>query len=68
MWNRLRFVPPAVNPADDPRSVNQGYLDPAPDGIDAEYAWGFPGGAGAGQALVDLEVGWNFNHEDLFRS
>lgn len=57
--------PPVVNPVDDPRSVNQGYLDPSPDGIDAEYAWGFPGGAGAGQALVDLEWGWTFNHEDL---
>jgi serine protease len=57
--------PPVVNPADDPRSGNQGYLDPAPDGIDAEYAWGFPGGDGAGQALVDLEWGWTFNHEDL---
>ena len=43
--------PPAVNPADDPRSPNQGYLDPAPDGIDAEYAWGFSGGDGAGQSL-----------------
>jgi hypothetical protein len=57
--------PPAVNPADDPRSPNQGYLDPAPDGIDAEYAWSFAGGDGAGQSLVDLEWGWTFNHEDL---
>lgn len=58
-------VPPAVNAADDPRSANQGYLDPAPDGIDAEYAWGFAGGDGLGQTLVDLEWGWTFNHEDL---
>lgn len=58
-------APPVVNPADDPRSVNQGYLDAAPDGIDAEYAWGFPGGDGTGQALVDLEWGWTLNHEDL---
>ena len=57
--------PPFVNAADDPRSGNQGYLDPAPDGIDAEYAWNFPGGDGAGQALVDMEWGWTFNHEDL---
>ncbi|SFN41916.1 Serine protease, subtilisin family [Nitrosospira briensis] len=57
--------PPFVNAADDPRSTNQGYLDPAPDGIDAEYAWNFPGGDGAGQALVDMEWGWTFNHEDL---
>jgi serine protease len=57
--------PPFVNAADDPRSGNQGYLDPAPDGIDAEYAWNFPGGDGAGQALVDMEWGWTLNHEDL---
>ncbi|SCY31625.1 Subtilase family protein [Nitrosospira sp. Nl5] len=57
--------PPLVNAADDPRSGNQGYLDPAPDGINAEYAWDFPGGDGAGQALVDMEWGWTFNHEDL---
>lgn len=58
-------VEPPVNAADDPRSGNQGYLDPSPDGIDAEYAWGFSGGDGAGQALVDLEWGWTLNHEDL---
>ncbi len=57
--------PPLVDPTDDPRSVFQGYLDPAPDGVDAEYAWGVTGGDGAGQALVDLEWGWNLNHEDL---
>lgn len=57
--------PPFVNPADDPRFVNQGYLDPAPDGIDAEYAWGFGGGDGMGQGFVDMEQGWTLNHEDL---
>lgn len=56
---------PVVNAADDPRWPNQGYLDMAPDGIDAEYAWGFAGGDGAGQGLIDLERGWTFNHEDL---
>src|SRR4029453_8232234 len=58
-------VDPVVNAGDDPRSSNQGYLDPSPDGIDAEYAWGFPGGDGAGQRVIDLERGWTFNHEDL---
>ncbi|HYP05178.1 MAG TPA: S8 family peptidase [Bryobacteraceae bacterium] len=56
---------PLVNPGDDPRSPNQGYLDPAPTGIDAEYAWGFPGGDGAGQQVIDLERGWTLDHEDL---
>jgi hypothetical protein len=56
---------PVVTAADDPRSPNQGYLDPSPDGIDAEYAWGFAGGGGAGQQLIDLERGWTLDHEDL---
>lgn len=66
--NVAMYVPapdPAVSPADDPRSVNQGYLDAAPQGIDARYAWGFTGGDGAGLSLVDMERGWTFNHEDL---
>lgn len=57
--------PPVVNAADDPRSANQGYLGAAPNGIDARYAWGFAGGDGAGVGFVDMEQGWNLNHEDL---
>ncbi|GAB1316934.1 Peptidase S8/S53 domain-containing protein [Madurella fahalii] len=57
--------PPTVNPSDDPRSGNQGYLDAAPQGINARYAWEFPGGDGAGVTIVDMEQGWNLNHEDL---
>jgi hypothetical protein len=62
---------PQVNPNNDPRFGNQGYLDPAPDGIDAEFAWpraggvGFPGGDGAGLNVIDMERGWTLNHEDL---
>ena len=54
-----------VNPADDPRNVNQGYEDAAANGIDVRYAWGFVGGDGAGIGFVDMERGWNLNHEDL---
>jgi hypothetical protein len=57
--------PPLVTPGDDPLSANQGYLDAAPVGINARYAWTQPGGDGAGQALVDLERGWTLAHEDL---
>ncbi|KAJ9660786.1 hypothetical protein H2198_002325 [Neophaeococcomyces mojaviensis] len=57
--------PPAVNAADDPRSSNQGYLDPAPAGVDARYAWTLPGGDGTSVGFVDMEQGWNLNHEDL---
>lgn len=56
---------PTVNANDDPRSLYQGYLDLAPDGIDAEFAWSFTGGDGAGQDVIDLEQGWTLDHEDL---
>jgi serine protease len=56
---------PLVNAGDDPRATNQDYLDPAPTGIDARYAWTVPGGDGAGQRIVDMERGWTFDHEDL---
>ena len=61
----MRPLPPPVNPSDDPRYPNEGYLGAAPNGIDATYAWGFPGGDGFGIGFVDLEQGWNLNHEDL---
>ncbi|PRZ12242.1 subtilisin family serine protease [Laceyella sediminis] len=57
--------PPAVTPQDDPRSGNQGYLKPAPEGIDAHFAWTKAGGDGSGITFVDLEQGWELNHEDL---
>lgn len=69
-------LPPAVNPDNDPRFPFQGYLDAAPAGIDAEFAWGYDppgGGAGGGDGggaaidlrFVDLEQGWVLDHEDL---
>lgn len=61
----MRPLPPPVDPTDDPRYGNQGYLGAAPNGIDATYAWGFAGGDGAGIGVVDMEQGWNLNHEDL---
>lgn len=56
---------PPVNASDDPRSSNQGYLDAAPDGINARYAWTVAGGDGSGINFVDMEQGWNLGHEDL---
>jgi Subtilase family len=61
----MRPGPPPVNPGNDPRYPNEGYLSAAPNGIDATYAWGFTGGDGAGIGFVDMEQGWNLNHEDL---
>ena len=45
--------------------LSQGYLNPAPGGIDAVYAWTYPGGGEAGVKLVDVEAGWHLDHEDL---
>lgn len=56
---------PVVNASDDPYSQTQTYLDPAPIGIDARYAWTYPNGEGNGIGFVDLEQGWFPNHEDL---
>jgi serine protease len=56
---------PVVNWKDNPRAQFEGYIDKAPGGIDAKFAWGFPGGDGAGTNVVDLERGWDLNHEDL---
>ncbi len=58
----LRDEAPSVTPDFTPR---QGYLDPAPGGVDARYAWTVAGGAGAGVRIVDVEGAWQFTHEDL---
>ena len=56
-------TPPPVNPADDPYSKAEGYLDAAPSGLDARYAWNSADGHGIG--FVDVEQGWTLSHEDL---
>ena len=43
----------------------QRYLEPAPVGVDAYYAWQFPGGDGAGVSVVDIESAFDRNHPDL---
>lgn len=60
----LPVADPVVN-QNDPVLTNTNYTDEAPHGIDAKYAWGFPGGDGAGQILIDLEQGWTLDHDGL---
>jgi subtilisin family serine protease len=43
----------------------QGYLEPAPGGMDIRYAWGLPGGRGENVTIVDVEINWNLRHNDL---
>ena len=62
---------PMVSSAEDlpPVTPNftsrQGYLNPAPGGIDALYAATLAGGRGAHVRITDCEWGWTFTHEDL---
>ncbi len=43
----------------------QGYLRPAPEGVDAYWAWQRPGGSGEGITIIDVEGAWQLGHEDL---
>jgi Subtilase family len=43
----------------------QGYLDPAPLGLDARYAWTLAGGRGENVRICDIEYNWNLTHNDL---
>ncbi|MCI0505048.1 MAG: hypothetical protein L0Z73_02960, partial [Gammaproteobacteria bacterium] len=60
----LSATDPLVNAADDPYNATQDYLDAAPEGIDARWAWTQMNGEGAGVGFVDLEQGWFPGHED----
>jgi hypothetical protein len=48
--------------------ANQIYLNTAPAGVDALYAWTLPGGRGANVKVIDCEWGWQFTHEDLLQN
>ena len=52
-------------PATPDFNVRQIYLNAAPEGIDARYAWTIPGGRGSGVRIIDIEGAWRFTHEDL---
>ncbi len=45
----------------------QGYLAPAPEGVDARWAWAQPGGTGDGVGVVAVEGAWRLGHADLGR-
>jgi subtilisin family serine protease len=57
--------PPEFDPSTNPRAVLQGYLNPAPEGIDMFSAQTLPGADGSLVKFIDIEQGWDFNHEDL---
>lgn len=45
--------------------THQTYRGAAPTGIDANFARTVAGASGAGVTMVEIEWGWNFDHEDL---
>jgi len=56
--------PPAVNSLGNFIHY-QGYLNLAPQGIDAKYAWTVAGGTAKGVKIVDVEAAWNRTHDNL---
>jgi hypothetical protein len=48
--------------------ARQLYLEAAPGGIDARYAWTRTGGRGQGVRVIDIEGAWRFSHEDLLQN
>jgi hypothetical protein len=58
--------PPPWIPPDFTRK--QGYLDPAPGGIEARFSWTIPGGNGHGVTIYDVEYNWLHTHDDLSRA
>lgn len=74
-WDSLEFAYVADGQTPPPTPVNrynnipfasqQFHLDPSPLGINAEYAWAQPGGAGQNVKFFDVEGGWQDSHPDL---
>ncbi|AZM52326.1 serine protease [Streptomyces sp. WAC 01529] len=52
-------------PATPDFTGRQGYLNPAPEGVDARWAWQRLGGSGEGVTVIDIEGAWQLRHEDL---
>ncbi len=64
-YREMAVSDPVVDAANDTFNGTQNYLDAAPTGIDARWAWTQPNGEGAGVGVVDLEQGWFPGHEDI---
>jgi hypothetical protein len=66
--NTMTAAPEDAPPATPDFTSRQGYLDPAPGGVDARWAWTRPGGRGANLRTIDIEGAWRFSHEDLLHN
>jgi hypothetical protein len=65
MLNDMAPLAEDAPPVSPDFTTRQGYLDAAPGGIDARFAWTQAGGRGAGVNIIDCEWAWNLTHEDL---
>ena len=65
----VEIARPIPLPSPDPVVGNyqpqQGYLNAAPGGVDADYAWTQNAGAGDNVWIADIESNWNLSHTDL---
>jgi Subtilase family len=62
-------APPRAAPAVTADFVaRQGYLNAAPEGVDAHWAHTQAGGRGAGVQIIDVEGAWQLGHEDLLQN
>jgi subtilisin family serine protease len=63
--NDMAAAPEEPPPASPDLSARQIYLNAAPSGIDARWAWTQAGGRGRNIRIIDIEGAWRFTHEDL---
>lgn len=65
VMNDMAPAPGEPPPATADFTASQIYLDPAPAGVDARWAWTQSGGRGRDIRIIDIEGNWRFTHEDL---
>jgi hypothetical protein len=63
--NDMTAAPEEPPPATPDYTARQIYLNAAPSGIDARWAWTQTGGRGRDIRIIDIEGAWRFTHEDL---
>ena len=63
--NDMAAAPDEPPPATADFSTRQIYLNAAPAGVDARWAWTQAGGRGRDVRIIDIEGDWRFTHEDL---
>lgn len=63
--NDMAPAPQEAPPTSPDFTARQIYLDAAPAGVDARWAWTQAGGRGDGIRIIDVEGAWRFTHEDL---